>query len=253
MRKLGCQPAARRMSASIDDVVVLPWLPATAIVRRVATIARSASARRSTGHPALVARRRPRGCSPGWRSRRPPRRASSGRLPASCPTCVVDAEQVAAVRSARDSRRSEPLTRWPMRASTVAIALIAGAADADDVHGARRAESRSRSAARADLLDEIGEAGGGVGPAERAGGRAHRRAPRRGRRAAPRARGRGGRRRARRRGPPPRPRPRRAPRRCAVWWSPGAPGSGTRTAASRPRRARRSCRRTATPSTVASV
>ncbi len=37
------------MSASIDDVVVFPWLPATAIVVRVATIARSASARRSTG------------------------------------------------------------------------------------------------------------------------------------------------------------------------------------------------------------
>ena len=51
MRKLGCQPAARRISASIDDVVVLPWLPATAIVVRVATMARSASARRSTGMP----------------------------------------------------------------------------------------------------------------------------------------------------------------------------------------------------------
>ena len=51
MRKLGCQPAARRISASIDEVVVLPWLPATATVVRVATMARSASARRSTGMP----------------------------------------------------------------------------------------------------------------------------------------------------------------------------------------------------------
>ena len=33
MRKLGSQPAARRISVSIDDVVVLPWLPATAMPR----------------------------------------------------------------------------------------------------------------------------------------------------------------------------------------------------------------------------
>ncbi len=51
IRKLGCQPAARRMRASIEDVVVLPWLPATATVVRVATMARRASARRNTGIP----------------------------------------------------------------------------------------------------------------------------------------------------------------------------------------------------------
>ena len=38
MMKLGRHPAPRSTSASIDDVVVFPWLPATAIVRRVATM-----------------------------------------------------------------------------------------------------------------------------------------------------------------------------------------------------------------------
>ena len=56
MTKLGRQPASRRISASIDDVVVLPCEPATAIVRRVAASAASAAARCSTGMPALARR-----------------------------------------------------------------------------------------------------------------------------------------------------------------------------------------------------
>ena len=36
-------PASTRISASIDEVVVLPWVPETAIVRRSAQIAREKS------------------------------------------------------------------------------------------------------------------------------------------------------------------------------------------------------------------
>ena len=43
------------MRASIEVVVVLPWVPETAIVRRKAVIAASSSARRSTERPAPVA------------------------------------------------------------------------------------------------------------------------------------------------------------------------------------------------------
>ena len=38
MTKDGCRPAARRMSVTIDDVVVLPWVPATATDRDCAQI-----------------------------------------------------------------------------------------------------------------------------------------------------------------------------------------------------------------------
>ena len=41
MMKLGCRPASTSTRASIEDVVVLPWVPAIAIVLRSATIASS--------------------------------------------------------------------------------------------------------------------------------------------------------------------------------------------------------------------
>src|SRR5436190_7124504 len=49
--KLGDQPAARKINASIDEHVVLPCDPATATVRRVAAIAASAPERCSTSTP----------------------------------------------------------------------------------------------------------------------------------------------------------------------------------------------------------
>ena len=149
-----------------------------------------------------------RGAAPGCRARaaaptsgllvgdrgrdRRPRRAPSGRF-AGVVADVRGRRRAARRRSsARDSRRSEPLTRWPMRASTVAIALMPAPPTPTMwmARGAREVEARrSRSARpRADLLDQVGEACGGVGAAERARGRAHRRAARPGRRAARRAR-----------------------------------------------------------------
>jgi hypothetical protein len=47
----------------IDEVVVLPWVPATAMPRRMAMMRASISARRSTGSPAARA-----AASSGFRS-----------------------------------------------------------------------------------------------------------------------------------------------------------------------------------------
>ncbi len=47
----GDNPASASTRASIDEVVVLPWVPDTAIVRLVAAMAASTSARLSTGMP----------------------------------------------------------------------------------------------------------------------------------------------------------------------------------------------------------
>ena len=51
----GDSPASTRMSTSIDEVVVLPWVPATATVSRRAAIPASTCARRTTGTPRSVA------------------------------------------------------------------------------------------------------------------------------------------------------------------------------------------------------
>ena len=45
----GCTPASTSTRASIDDVVVFPWVPPTATPRLVATTAERISARLSTG------------------------------------------------------------------------------------------------------------------------------------------------------------------------------------------------------------
>ena len=47
----GSRPAARRMCTSIDAVVVLPWVPATASVRFNAVSSPSNSARGRSGSP----------------------------------------------------------------------------------------------------------------------------------------------------------------------------------------------------------
>ena len=54
--KLGASPASARISISIDVVVVLPWVPATATARAWAQIAASIPARRSVGMPCSAGR-----------------------------------------------------------------------------------------------------------------------------------------------------------------------------------------------------
>src|SRR5438874_295287 len=55
----GCSPAPASTRASIEDAVVLPCVPATAIVRRVAAMAASTRARLHTGIPSSAAARKP--------------------------------------------------------------------------------------------------------------------------------------------------------------------------------------------------
>ena len=55
--KEGSSPAAVSASASMDDVVVLPWVPATAIVCLLLQMAASISARLRTTRPASSAAR----------------------------------------------------------------------------------------------------------------------------------------------------------------------------------------------------
>ena len=56
-RKLGASPPSARASISIDVVVVLPWVPATATERARPQIDASMPARRSVGMPSSMARR----------------------------------------------------------------------------------------------------------------------------------------------------------------------------------------------------
>ena len=129
---------------------------------------------------------------------------------------------------------------WPMRASTVGDRAHARAADADDVDGARRREVEIGSACVTGRLTAGTGRTSSTRSAKRAVGVGARPSERRGRCAIAREPGRIGEervelageargRRARRRARSPRRRRARTPPRSRVWWSPGAPGSGTST------------------------
>ena len=121
--KLGASPADASIMASIDVVVVLPCVPATASVSARAQIDASMPARRSTGMPRRAASasstlsdgtavdavtastpRTSAGSCPTWTSTPTPRRRSRTAL----------------------SRVSLPDTRWPMPASTSAMGFMPG-------------------------------------------------------------------------------------------------------------------------------
>ena len=143
----GLRPASTSTSASIDDVVVLPCVPDTAMHRRVAAIAPRISARRATANTAVRGRddlgvaRRDRGRH----------RHEFGAVDQrGVVTDVdVDATRLGAGSRLPDSLRSLPDTVWPIAASTLAIALMPGAADADDVDPPRPREIQDVSHARA--------------------------------------------------------------------------------------------------------
>ena len=121
IRKDGCRPASTRISASMEAVVVLPWVPATAMHRRRAAIPASASARLRTGTPsrrastssglsAVTAVEWVTSAAPAtWSARWP--------IETSIPT---DRRRSVTV----DSFRSLPDTSWPMACRTVAMALM---------------------------------------------------------------------------------------------------------------------------------
>ncbi len=119
--KEGRRPASTSTSASIDDVVVFPWVPDTATVRRVAQIAARISARRATAMPAACA-----ATTSGFRSGIAVETATRS-APATRPRRGRRAprHRAAASRcSPTESLRSEPDTRCPIAASTEAIADI---------------------------------------------------------------------------------------------------------------------------------
>ena len=121
IRNEGCRPASTSTSASIDEVVVLPWVPATAMARRVAAMADSTVARRSTGMP----RRRglgQLGVALGHRRRERHRVDVADVLG---PVPHRDRHPLGGqALGDRRALRSDPVTRWPMAASTEAMALI---------------------------------------------------------------------------------------------------------------------------------
>ena len=121
IRNDGRRPASTRIRASIEAVVVLPWVPATAMHRLRAAIPARVSARDSTG--------RPRRCASTTSGLSGPTavdrvsRSASPTWAASCP--MATSTPRARSRSVTpDSRRSLPDTRCPMAWSTVAMALM---------------------------------------------------------------------------------------------------------------------------------
>src|SRR6202034_1507389 len=104
-----------------DEVVVLPWVPATATLRRVDAMAARTSARSSTGMPSR------RASTTSTLSAPTAGDAVITSAPATCSArCPIStAIPWEASRSVTEEpRRSLPLTRWPIAASTVAMALI---------------------------------------------------------------------------------------------------------------------------------
>ena len=153
MRKLGRNPASIRIRASMEVVVVLPWVPDTATHRRHAAIAASAWARLSSTRP-----RRRASVTSGFASGTAVDRATtsaSATWTASWPTKTLT--PLAANRSsAGELLRSLPVTRWPMAASTEAMALIP--APPAPTTCTRRGRERSRGTRAADAPGTPGAA-----------------------------------------------------------------------------------------------
>ncbi len=238
-------PALCSTCEIIDEVVVLPCVPATAMPRRSSMTRASISARRSTGRPAARAARSSGLASPIADD--VTTSAASPRLAASWPTVTATPASLEQARVARGLEVRAPHVDAELGQHR-GDAAHAGAADADEVDRLREvchrvvAHRAPRLRRRQDVLDLIGHALRGVRSAQCRACRRHRgearavaeqlggqRAPARRRRA-----------RRRRREAPRRRRPSPA-RSCAGgrrWRTGTAPGSP----ACRERRARRRIR-----------
>ena len=246
----GSTPQAWTATVSIEVVDVLPWVPATATLRRPAITAASATARGSTRSPRSRA-----AASSGLSARMAVETttvSASPRWAGSWPTST----RAPSARSASRvgvSRRSLPETADAAGQQDPRDAAHAGAADADEVHRAQLGERRHRlgpggdvrrrSSARRHLqhhrrqpLVGVGHPGGGGVrgvPAERGrvGEQRHQRASRSRRGSGRRPR------------PAALPRPRRPAARCAAARRCRSAAGRTRPAARRPTARRRSPRR----------
>ena len=121
IRNDGRRPDSTRIRASIEAVVVLPWVPATAMHRLRAAIPARVSARDSTGRPSRSASTTSGLSGPTAVER--VSRSASPTLAASWPMATsTPSERSRSVTP--DSRRSLPDTWCPMAWSTVAMALM---------------------------------------------------------------------------------------------------------------------------------
>ena len=117
----GLRPASTSARASIELVVVLPCVPATAMVRRLEAMAGRISPRLTTGTPRSSAAR-----TSGLLSRMADEmatRAASPMLAGSWPM-ATGTPSARSLATTGPSRRSDPVTWWPMVRSTDAMAPI---------------------------------------------------------------------------------------------------------------------------------
>ena len=215
-------------------MVVLPWVPATAMHRRGAAMAARTP---PAGRPARPggAASTTSGLSGRTAGETVTTSAAGRRCAARWPIGHRDALGAPAARCTGDALRSLPVTVWPMAASTVAMALMpappmpttwTGAgprSPSSDPIGPPAAPGSAGHAASTSSATRAAASGRPSVP----GGPGHRREPGRARRAAGRrAPQPAGCRRTRRRGPGPRPRRHRAPGRWPSGGRPGRPAAG---------------------------
>ncbi|CAM5500941.1 hypothetical protein SFUMM280S_10462 [Streptomyces fumanus] len=115
----GSRPSSARETASIEVVVVLPWVPATASGRRPSIRAARASERWTTGTPSSAARASS-GLSARIAEETTTQLASSARCSAACPMCTV-APSARSASAVAESFASLPATLAPRCARILAI------------------------------------------------------------------------------------------------------------------------------------
>ena len=119
----GAVPASTRTVASSADVVVLPWVPATAATWRCAPMAARAPERWSTGTPCARAATTSTSSS-GVAVDTTTASASAGSVVGPEPVVTSTPRARSGARNGVSSAGSWPLTRWPISARSVATALI---------------------------------------------------------------------------------------------------------------------------------
>ena len=118
---------------SIDEVVVLPWVPATATVVRVAHDGAQRLGPAQHRDARAVRAATTSGLSSGIAVEITTASSASATLPAAWPTCAATPSEPERARAPRDSREVGAAHGWPMRDEHGGDRAHAGAADADDV------------------------------------------------------------------------------------------------------------------------
>ena len=141
MTKDGSAPQCCSATVSIEVVVVLPWVPATATAAAAGHQRRQRLCAAQHPQPAARAPRPARGCPSGWRSTRR-RSSASPSVAASCPTWTR-APSARSAASRRESLASLPDTRTPRASRIRAMPDMPAPADADEVDRAEACQHRA--------------------------------------------------------------------------------------------------------------